>query len=45
MRLLVDVKNETAIRLYRRLSFEETGKVVEGYYPNGDDALEMARSL
>lgn len=45
VRLLVDVKNEAAIRLYRRLSFAETGRVVKEYYPNGDDALEMARSL
>lgn len=43
--LLVAVSNETAIRLYRKLSFEETGKVVKKYYPNGDDALEMARKL
>ena len=45
VRLLVDVSNEAAIRLYRRLSFEETGKVVRGYYPNGGDAVEMARAL
>jgi ribosomal-protein-alanine N-acetyltransferase len=43
--LLVDAKNETAIRLYRKLSFEETGKVVRRYYPNGGDAVEMARDL
>jgi ribosomal-protein-alanine N-acetyltransferase len=43
--LLVDSKNETAIRLYRKLSFEETGKVVGRYYPNGGDAVEMARDL
>jgi ribosomal-protein-alanine N-acetyltransferase len=43
--LLVDSKNETAIRLYRKLSFEETGKVVRRYYPNGGDAVEMARDL
>jgi len=43
--LLVDAKNETAIHLYRRLSFEETGKVVKKYYPNGGDAVEMARKL
>jgi [ribosomal protein S18]-alanine N-acetyltransferase len=41
--LLVDAGNEAAIRLYRRLSFAETGKVVRGYYPNGGDAVEMAR--
>jgi ribosomal-protein-alanine N-acetyltransferase len=41
--LLVDAGNEAAIRLYRRLSFAETGKVVMGYYPNGGDAVEMAR--
>lgn len=43
--LLVDAKNETAIRLYSKLSFEETGKVVRRYYPNGSDAVEMARDL
>jgi [ribosomal protein S18]-alanine N-acetyltransferase len=45
LHLLVDVKNEAAIRLYRKLSFEETGRVVRRYYPNGDDALEMSRAL
>lgn len=45
VRLLVDVKNEGAIRLYRKLSFEETGTVVRKYYPNGDDAVEMSRKL
>jgi [ribosomal protein S18]-alanine N-acetyltransferase len=43
--LLVDAKNEKAIRLYRELSFGETGNVFEKYYPNGDDAIEMAREL
>jgi [ribosomal protein S18]-alanine N-acetyltransferase len=43
--LLVDANNETAIRLYRKLSFEETGKVVKRYYPSGGDAVEMAREL
>jgi [ribosomal protein S18]-alanine N-acetyltransferase len=43
--LLVDVKNERAIRLYRRFSFSETGNVVEGYYQNGDDAIELTRRL
>ena len=45
VRLLVDVNNGAAIRLYRRLSFRETGEVVHGYYPNGDDALEMTREF
>jgi ribosomal-protein-alanine N-acetyltransferase len=45
MHLLVDAKNEAAIRLYRKLSFEETGKVVRRYYPNGGNAVEMARDL
>jgi len=44
VRLLVDVNNEKAIRLYRKLSFGETGRVVKRYYPNGDDAIEMARN-
>jgi len=43
--LLVDAGNGSAIRLYRRLSFTETGKVIKRYYPNGGDALEMAREL
>ena len=43
--LLVDISNEPAIRLYRKLSFEETGRIVRGYYPNGGDAMEMAREL
>jgi ribosomal-protein-alanine N-acetyltransferase len=43
--LLVDVNNERAIRLYHRLSFNETGNVIRRYYPNGGDAIEMAREL
>lgn len=43
--LLVDAKNDAAIRLYQRLSFRETGNVVERYYPNGDDAMEMVREV
>jgi ribosomal-protein-alanine N-acetyltransferase len=43
--LLVDVNNERAIRLYRKLSFSDTGKVIRGYYRNGDDAIEMVREL
>ena len=43
--LLVDSNNEPAIRLYRKLSFSETGKVIKEYYPNGGDAVEMAREL
>jgi ribosomal-protein-alanine N-acetyltransferase len=43
--LLVDAKNEKAIRLYHRLSFLETGRKIEDYYPNGDDAVEMAKEL
>jgi len=43
--LLVDADNEKAIRLYSRLSFSETGRMIEGYYPNGDDAIEMVKEL
>jgi ribosomal-protein-alanine N-acetyltransferase len=43
--LLVDAKNEPAIRLYRKFSFNETGKVIKKYYPNGGDAVEMVREL
>ena len=45
VKLLVAAGNEAAIRLYSKLSFEETGKVIPGYYPDGDDALEMDREL
>lgn len=43
--LLVDVENEAAIGLYRKLSFKETGGVKRRYYPNGHDAMEMTRTL
>jgi [ribosomal protein S18]-alanine N-acetyltransferase len=43
--LLVDANNGTAMRLYHKLSFEETGKVIRRYYPNGGDAVEMAKDL
>jgi [ribosomal protein S18]-alanine N-acetyltransferase len=39
--LLVGRTNAGAIRLYRSFSFRETGRVFEGYYPSGDDALEF----
>ena len=43
--LLVDADNEKAIRLYSRLSFSGTGRMIERYYPNGDDAIEMVKEL
>lgn len=43
--LLVGSKNGAAVGLYRKLSFEETGRVVRRYYPDGDDAVEMERRL
>lgn len=43
--LQVDAKHEGTLRFYRRLSFKETGKVHKGYYPNGDDGIEMVRPL
>jgi ribosomal-protein-alanine N-acetyltransferase len=43
--LLVAVNNDGAIRLYHKLSFSETGIIIENYYPNGDDAIEMVREL
>jgi ribosomal-protein-alanine N-acetyltransferase len=43
--LLVDEKNEGAIRLYHKVLFKETGNIVERYYPNGDNAVEMVREL
>jgi ribosomal-protein-alanine N-acetyltransferase len=43
--LQVDVSNENAILLYHKLLFRETGNRIRGYYPNGDDAIEMVRNL
>lgn len=43
--LKVDVNHKGTIRLYHKLSFNETGKVTKKYYPNGDDAIEMVREL
>jgi len=43
--LQVDVANEAAINFYRKFGFAETGKVHPRYYPNGHDAMEMAREL
>ncbi len=43
--LQVGAKNEGAIRFYHKVSFRETGNVVRKYYPNGDDAIEMAKDL
>ena len=40
--LLVDEKNAAAISLYHKHSFSETGRIVKGYYPNGNNAIEMA---
>jgi len=41
--LQVDANNKIAISLYRKLLFRETGNRIKGYYPNGDDAIEMVR--
>lgn len=43
--LFVDATHEGSIAFYRKLRFSETGRVFAGYYPNGDDALEMVREL
>jgi ribosomal-protein-alanine N-acetyltransferase len=42
--LLVDTNNMAAISLYYKFSFEETGRIIKGYYRNGDDAVEMVRT-
>lgn len=41
VRLLVRRSNGAAMALYRRFSFKETGIIVEGYYPDGEDAVEF----
>ena len=41
VRLLMRRSNRAAMALYRKFSFRETGVVVEGYYPDGEDAVEF----
>jgi len=43
--LEVRASNEVGILLYHKLSFEETGRVRKRYYPDGEDAIEMARTV
>jgi len=43
--LQVDAKDDGAIAFYQKLLFNPTGRVLKRYYPNGHDALEMARDL
>jgi ribosomal protein S18 acetylase RimI-like enzyme len=42
--LSINSNNTTAISLYHRLSFKETGRIIKGYYRSGDDAVEMVRT-
>lgn len=44
IQLMVEKGNAGAIALYRSFAFKETGRVVEGYYPSGGDALEFERT-
>ncbi len=41
--LQVSAENISAITFYRKFSFRQIGRI-EKYYPNGDDAIVMARS-
>ncbi len=43
--LEVRAGNEAAIRLYEESSFRKTGETKERYYPNGEDAIVMARTV
>ncbi|WXG47127.1 MAG: ribosomal protein S18-alanine N-acetyltransferase [Candidatus Atabeyarchaeum deiterrae] len=43
--LEVRTSNADAIRLYKRQGFEETGRVMRNYYPDGGDALVMRKNL
>ena len=43
--LEVRPSNKAGILLYHKLSFEETGRVRKRYYPDGEDAIEMARTV
>lgn len=39
--LMVERTNTNAINLYRSFSFQTSGRIVEGYYPDGGDAIEF----
>jgi len=43
--LEVRAGNEAAIRLYEKHSFKMTGDVLKGYYPDGESAVVMSRTL
>jgi ribosomal-protein-alanine N-acetyltransferase len=43
--LEVRVGNEAAIRLYEKFSFKRTGERRTRYYPDGEDALIMAKTI
>jgi len=43
--LEVRATNEAAIRLYEKHSFKMTGVVLKGYYPDGESAVVMSRTL
>ena len=40
--LQVSAENRAAIKFYRKFSFQEVSRI-KNYYPNGDDAIVMAR--
>ena len=44
MYLEVRVGNEAAIALYEKFSFKKTGERRRRYYPDGEDAVVMART-
>jgi len=43
--LEVRAGNEAAIRMYEKFSFRKTGEIRSPYYPDGEDAIIMARVL
>jgi ribosomal-protein-alanine N-acetyltransferase len=45
MYLEVRVGNESAIRLYEKFSFKRTGERRTRYYPGGEDAIVMVRTV
>ncbi len=43
--LEVRAGNKVAIQLYEKFSFKRTGETRRRYYPDGEDAIVMARSI
>ncbi len=46
-RILVEmsVNNKASIAMHKKAGFKPNGNIIDNYYPNGDDALQMEKKL